>query len=109
MPGRLPKPGRYLLWRDGSGQVQHCLIDRDLVIGRASDCDIVLDDPRVSRHHALIRHHFEANVIVDLRSNNGIMINGSHGTAPRILHDGDLLVCGRMFLLSHECDRGARS
>ena len=100
--GPLPKPGRYLIWRGEDGQVQHRLIDRDLVIGRASDCDIVLDDPRISRRHALIRHHSEADILVDLDSANGTVINGLGHTSPCILCDGNVIAAGGTALLHHD-------
>ncbi|HEY2813863.1 MAG TPA: FtsK/SpoIIIE domain-containing protein [Acidimicrobiales bacterium] len=46
---------------------------RDLVIGRAPDCDIVLEDPTVSPHHAVIDAHHR---ITDLGSVNGTQIIG---------------------------------
>ena len=45
---------------------------RAVVVGRSSTCDIVVDDPNVSRRHAEIRREDGAYWIVDLGSTNGL-------------------------------------
>ena len=45
-------------------------------IGRANDNDIVLDNPRVSGHHAVIERDGHAYVVIDNGSANGIFVNG---------------------------------
>lgn len=45
-------------------------LDHDLTIGRAPDNDVVLDEPNVSRHHAVLRAGPPAS-IEDLGSRNG--------------------------------------
>ena len=57
-------------------------------IGRHYDNTIVIDDPRISRHHAelrAIKGHFE---IFDLSSTGGTYINGLR-TAQAVLYHGD--------------------
>jgi len=46
------------------------------VIGRSRECDIVLDDPNVSRKHAEVRSEGGGWAVVDLGSTNGIKVNG---------------------------------
>jgi len=46
-----------------------------LRIGRELDNDVVLTDPRSSRHHAEIRRYANALEIKDLNSANGVLIN----------------------------------
>jgi pSer/pThr/pTyr-binding forkhead associated (FHA) protein len=46
------------------------------VIGRGSDCDLVLDEPEMSRRHALIENSPEGIFLRDLGSANGTMVNG---------------------------------
>ncbi len=63
-------------------------------IGRSRDCDIVLDDVGVSRHHADIRPTAEGWTVEDLGSTNGVLVNG-HGTrGAQLLQPGDRLVLG---------------
>jgi pSer/pThr/pTyr-binding forkhead associated (FHA) protein len=63
-------------------------------IGRLADNDIVVDDPKVSRHHAVIIDTGSSYVINDLRSANGVEVRDQriHGSAP--LADGDVLRIG---------------
>jgi len=67
-------------------------------IGRAVDCDVVLDDPTASRCHAELRCENGAWVLTDLRSRNGTFVNGRR--AWRIVVEaGDELVLGGTRLL----------
>ena len=46
------------------------------VLGREADCDMVLDDPRVSRHHAQLEVLDDGRVVLrDLESANGTFVN----------------------------------
>jgi pSer/pThr/pTyr-binding forkhead associated (FHA) protein len=46
-------------------------------IGRGEDCDLVLEDPKVSRHHAAIGPGAgPARFVYDLGSANGTLVNG---------------------------------
>ena len=48
-----------------------------VTIGRSSDNDVVIDDPKVSRHHARIVNNGSGTIIEDIGSLNGISINGT--------------------------------
>jgi hypothetical protein len=50
--------------------------DRQIVLGRARDCDCVLADPSVSRRHAALRREGERWLLHDLGSRNGTRVNG---------------------------------
>jgi hypothetical protein len=45
-------------------------------IGRASDNDVIVDDPEVSRHHCQLKLQHGAYSLADLGSRNGSWING---------------------------------
>jgi putative peptide zinc metalloprotease protein len=66
-----------------------------LTIGRASDCDIRLEDPSVSRHHATTAATRSGVLIADAGSSHGTFLNGAAvrdgGTQ---LRDGDSLRLG---------------
>jgi serine/threonine protein kinase len=67
------------------------------VIGRASDCDIVLRAAEVSKHHCRILLKANQAIVEDLGSVNGICVNGE-GIKSAELHDGDHLdVAGQLF------------
>jgi FHA domain len=62
-----------------------------LVIGRNTDCDIVVPDRQVSRHHARLRLAPEGIYLEDLGSKNGTHHNGEATTEAIALHDGDVI------------------
>jgi hypothetical protein len=67
-------------------------------IGRSGSADIRLDDPTVSRRHAVIVHTPEGELrVLDDRSMNGIMVNGD-GVDWSPLCDGDTVQVGRYSL-----------
>ena len=95
-----PAPGRYLAVEDAGEIVLFALGDRDgqrLRIGRSPAADILLDDPSVSRRHAVIIHRGGRAVLLDDRSLNGVWVNGERvGEAQ--LKDGDAIVIGHVSL-----------
>ena len=59
-------------------------------IGRRLDNDLVVDDPRVSRHHAQLRAIKNRYVLFDLNSSGGTFINGQR-TSQTVLYPGDVI------------------
>lgn len=69
---------------------------RPLRIGRSSEAELWLFDPRISRHHARVdydRAHGRF-VVTDLHSVNGVYINDRRITQPTPLRHGDHLEIG---------------
>jgi hypothetical protein len=64
------------------------------VLGRSRDCDIVLDDANVSRHHAELRPSGGSWVVRDLGSTNGVKVNGRRIDGAQSLHAGDAIELG---------------
>lgn len=60
-------------------------------VGRADGCDVVIDDPYVSREHARITMNQGHTIVEDLSSTSGTKVNGRLCRQPIILHDGDVL------------------
>jgi pSer/pThr/pTyr-binding forkhead associated (FHA) protein len=69
------------------------IVERPIVIGRLSSCDIPLGDPQVSRRHAEVRRDAEGFAVFDLGSTNGTVVNGAP-VRERRLSDGDELRIG---------------
>jgi hypothetical protein len=63
------------------------------VIGRSRECDLVLDDPNVSRRHAELRREDGGWAVHDLGSTNGIKLNGRTSRGGR-LSPGDEITLG---------------
>lgn len=74
--------------RDGSGHSYPLLVAATR-IGRLAGNDIVLDDAKVSRHHAVIIDTGTSFVIYDLRSANGVVVAGERIRGSATLADGD--------------------
>ena len=68
-------------------------LEENTSIGRSPSNDIVLKEPKVSRQHAAINLIDGNYVIVDLKSSNGIHVNGRK-VEEVVLEDGDELVIG---------------
>jgi pSer/pThr/pTyr-binding forkhead associated (FHA) protein len=62
-------------------------------IGRAPGNNVVLDDPRTSRFHAVIDREASFLIIKDLFSKNGLCVNGRKVHA-RALRSGDTVMIG---------------
>jgi hypothetical protein len=69
------------------------------VVGRSRDCDVVVDDSSVSRRHAELRPQGDGWALEDLRSTNGVRVNGRpvHGSAQ--LRSGDTIELGSVEML----------
>ena len=63
-------------------------------IGRSRQCDIVIDDPNVSRQHAEVRPRGGSWVINDLGSTNGSSVNGRRVQEAEVLRPGDEIEIG---------------
>jgi DNA-binding NtrC family response regulator len=83
--------------RSGSDAGRSCQVDRDVVtVGKTADCDLVLNDPSVSRRHLRITRTGPSNwVLVDLGSTNGSFLGDTRvENAP--IEPGAVLKAGRV-------------
>ena len=68
------------------------VLDSDeLIVGRGSDCRVVVPDRQVSRHHAVIRRTERGFELEDLNSKNGTHLNGIAIRESVLLQDGDVI------------------
>ena len=65
-----------------------------VTLGRSRQCDVVLDDPNVSREHAEIRPRGGSWVLTDLGSTNGSCLNGRRIESPEVIKTGDEIELG---------------
>ena len=68
-----------------------------LLLGRGSECELVVEDLLVSRLHARVHVETDGVRVEDLYSTNGVYLNGERITHARLIHQGD-----RIFIGNHE-------
>jgi hypothetical protein len=102
--GRTAAPGR----EPGSSRFRLRYLHHDLELGtgefslgRSADCQLSLDDPLVSRRHALLVVTGDGVTIEDLSSRNGVSVNGEPVTGRAHLSDGDRILIGSQELTLH--------
>lgn len=96
---KLPRSCHCLAYEEDNGEIVAFRIERGWTrVGRSAAADLRLDDPSVSRRHALVvAEPGKPLRVLDDRSLNGVFVNGKTiEWAP--LHDGDELAVGRYTL-----------
>jgi DNA-binding winged helix-turn-helix (wHTH) protein len=94
-----PQSGEHLacglLW----GGREIGLSEGDNLVGRAADCHVRIDSPKISRHHACIRVAAAGALIEDLGSKNGTYVRKTRAEGPIRLADGDEICVGSAVLI----------
>ena len=94
-------PGRYLLVEQG-GDVRAIALTRQIThLGRGFAATVQLEDPGVSRRHAIVVQRRGSARILDDRSANGTCVNGRRVLEAE-LHDCEVIVLGRAVLVYRE-------
>lgn len=70
------------------------VVDDSFRIGRAPDCDVIIDEDTVSKYHARIGWKNAQATIEDLGSSNGTFLNTVRLRMPQPLMDNDVLAFG---------------
>jgi len=73
--------------------------DGEFVVGRSAGCQLSLDDPLVSRRHAMLVVTKDAVTVEDLGSRNGVIVNGERISAKAVLQPGDKIIIGSQELV----------
>ena len=90
--------------QEGYGAGREIVLDRDgMIVGRDSDCDIVLDDRNVSRHHLRITGTPGNMAVEDLNSANGTFVNSSPIRKKQIKHL-DVIQVGSVMMVFNDPD-----
>jgi type II secretory pathway predicted ATPase ExeA len=92
-PGSGAPLARLLLISEGHTVGEHALQRGRLIIGRASDADLRIDNRAISRYHCQIVSNNRLSVIEDLNSTNGIYIKDKR-LRRHNLNDGDVIALG---------------
>jgi predicted component of type VI protein secretion system len=72
-------------------------LDLEVAIGR-QDTDLVVEDPEVSRRHAVLRRSDGSVIVEDLDSTNGTFVNGERIRSPIAVGPGDQIRVGQTTL-----------
>jgi uncharacterized protein YkwD len=99
------KTSRLLALNPGDGKARELrLSKREVTVGSDAGNDLTVVGPGVSRRHAVIRYRAGRYELLDLRSTNGIFVNGSRITTPVLLKDADEIRFGtaRFAFLDHK-------
>lgn len=77
-----------------------------ITIGRVDDCDVVLADTSVSRHHASVEHTGSGSIkVVDLGTSNGVWV-GTERVAETVVGRGGRFRIGSTVFEYHEDEPG---
>lgn len=101
-------PGRHLVVERG-GEVRRLELTRQVThLGRGFAATLQLEDPGVSRRHAIVVQRRGSVRILDDRSANGTWVNGRR-VFDAELHDGDVIVMGRAIVVYREQRRAGQA
>jgi hypothetical protein len=93
--GHAPSGGPALVVLSGPSAGLRVPLRGDQVLGRGRRADVVLPDPRASRLHARLRVGAGGATVEDLRSKNGLRVNGVRvDRRPQPLRSGDAVTLG---------------
>jgi hypothetical protein len=76
----------------------------EFVVGRSTECQLSLDDPLVSRRHAVLRIRRDGVTVQDLGSRNGVLVNGVKIDGERELAAGDKISIGSQEMVLQNAD-----
>ena len=74
----------------------------EVVVGRAPDATLDIDDDYASGHHVRFYRDDESWIVADLGSTNGTIVNGLRIARPTRVGDGDVVRVGRTDLRVEE-------
>lgn len=89
----MAKESRIEILKGNDSGAQFKITGSRVLFGRAPECDIVITDPSVSRTHAELVKSDDKFILKDLRSSNGVLVNGKKVTE-YFLAPGDMFTIG---------------
>ena len=93
--------GPYLVIQEGNGQNREFPLTLSVtILGREPDCEVVLSDRNVSRHHAILCREPEGVLIKDLSSANGTFVNAQPVTTQMLKHLDTIQIGGVMLVFN---------
>jgi phosphoserine phosphatase RsbU/P len=83
-----------LRFQNGPRRNTEFSFDKRVMVGRRGSADLSIDDPTISRRHAVLTWMNDQCIVLDLGSGNGTFINGRIVSKPTRLRDGDVVTIG---------------
>lgn len=80
-----------LIAQEGPLKGQRWVIEEPMLVGREPECDIMVADRQISRHHARFTPTPDGILLEDLGSKNGTHANGKRLEGAVLLQDGDVV------------------
>lgn len=80
------------------------LVNWENSVGRSKQCDIVLNNPTVSRSHAVIFKTKEGWKVADTGSKTGVYVNGKKIKKKAVIDSGDALIFGTVSFIFQSYD-----
>ena len=85
---------RVIVSCDGATVAEYELTERQYVIGRGETADILIEDPFVSKMHAMLQVYHNVIMLIDLNSTNGTTVN-SRIVVKSVLKSNDVIMLGK--------------
>ncbi|MCK4839602.1 MAG: FHA domain-containing protein [Desulfobulbaceae bacterium] len=73
---------------------------KPITIGRTTEADVTLDNPSISREHAVVEHEKGRDYLTDKGSTNGTTVNGKKITKRTHLTANDEIMVGKFTMLA---------
>ena len=73
---------------------------KPMVIGRTHEADVTLDNPSISREHAVVEHKNGRDYLTDKGSTNGTTVNGKKITKRTHLTANDEIMVGKFAMVA---------
>jgi pSer/pThr/pTyr-binding forkhead associated (FHA) protein/tetratricopeptide (TPR) repeat protein len=103
----IPPRAKIIVIQGTSPHEGYDLIGDEIIIGRDPDCDISLEDPKISREHAKITLKDQKFYIADCGSSNGTFVNHKQIVEEKELTSSDQIQLGDAVLQFAIFDEGA--
>jgi len=93
-----PGPSSVLIYEQDKGKPRSVKVAASMVMGRAPECELMLDDTYVSQQHARLFGKNGSWYVEDLGSTNGTFVNEQRLAAPAMVQPGDRIRVGQTVL-----------